>query len=60
MIYCCKEHVELALDVIVDEYGEPPVLELIKRKEELSTTCEYCQNNAAYIVANEYSPTKYG
>ncbi|MCR2822736.1 CxxH/CxxC protein [Lederbergia panacisoli] len=52
MIYCCKEHVELALDIIVDEYETAPVLEEIKTEGNLSTTCEYCQLPAAYIVGN--------
>lgn len=52
MIYCCKEHVELALDITVDEHETAPVLEEVKNKEDLSTPCEYCENPAAYIVAN--------
>ncbi|MBS4196457.1 CxxH/CxxC protein [Lederbergia citri] len=52
MIYCCKEHVELALDVIVDEYETFPILEEIKTEDGLSTPCEYCENPAAYIVGN--------
>ncbi|RIW31605.1 CxxH/CxxC protein [Bacillus salacetis] len=52
MIYCCKEHVELAMDVIVDEYEVAPKLEQLKDTHGLSTTCEYCENEAEYIVAN--------
>ncbi|MFK4998968.1 CxxH/CxxC protein [Bacillus sp. N9] len=52
MIYCCKDHVELALDVIVDEHETAPVLEELKVAENLSTSCEYCQNRAAYLVGN--------
>lgn len=52
MIKCCKEHVELALEVVVDEYEVAPVIEKIKLEEQLSTTCEYCQNTAIYIVSN--------
>ncbi|WP_069201874.1 CxxH/CxxC protein [Bacillus niameyensis] len=52
MVYCCKEHVELALDVIVDEYEKAPVLEEVKEEGNLSTSCEYCQNRAVYIVGN--------
>ena len=58
MIYCCKEHVELALDIIVDEHETAPILEQIKDGENLSTTCEYCQVPASYIVGNECSSTK--
>ncbi|MBM7585110.1 CxxH/CxxC protein (TIGR04129 family) [Bacillus pakistanensis] len=52
MIYCCKEHVELAMDIVVDEYEVAPVLEQLTEEQSLSTTCEYCENNATYIVAN--------
>ncbi|MBS4223855.1 CxxH/CxxC protein [Lederbergia citrea] len=52
MIYCCKEHVELALDIIVDEYETSPVLEEVKEGSDLSTACEYCDKPAAYVVAN--------
>ncbi len=52
MIYCCEEHVELALDVIVDDYVTAPKLEKITGEDKISTTCEYCRNQAVYIVAN--------
>jgi CxxH/CxxC protein (TIGR04129 family) len=52
MIYCCEEHVDLALDTIVDEYETFPVLTKID-VDNLSTGCEYCQNQATYIVANK-------
>jgi CxxH/CxxC protein (TIGR04129 family) len=52
MIYCCEEHVELALDVIVDDYVTAPKLERITDEDKISTTCEYCRNQAVYIVAN--------
>ncbi|RLQ93994.1 CxxH/CxxC protein [Falsibacillus albus] len=52
MIYCCKEHVEIALDTIVDEYETAPVMKELSEEEKLSTGCEYCENKAAYLVAN--------
>ncbi len=52
MIYCCGEHVDIALDTIVDEFETYPVLSKVEG-EKLSTTCEYCQNAAVYMVANE-------
>jgi CxxH/CxxC protein (TIGR04129 family) len=52
MIYCCDEHVDLAIDTIVDDYETFPVLNKVE-SEELSTSCEYCQNPAVYVVANE-------
>ena len=52
MIYSCEEHVDIALDDIVDEYQTFPVLSKID-VDNLSTSCEYCQNGAVYIVANK-------
>ncbi|GIN21979.1 CxxH/CxxC protein [Siminovitchia fordii] len=52
MIYCCKEHVELALDIVVDEQETAPVLEKLKTESELPTPCKYCKNPAEYIVGN--------
>ncbi|WP_084028998.1 CxxH/CxxC protein [Bacillus sp. J33] len=53
MIYCCEEHVDLAIDTVVDEYETFPQLAKIEGEKKLSTPCEYCQNNAIYVVANE-------
>ena len=52
MIYCCEEHVDVALDTVVDEYETFPVLTKIG-VDNLSTSCEYCQNTAVYMVANK-------
>lgn len=52
MIYCCEEHVDFALDDIVDKYQTFPILTKIS-VDNLSTTCEYCQNLATYMVANK-------
>jgi CxxH/CxxC protein (TIGR04129 family) len=52
MIYSCEEHVEIALDTIVDEHGTFPILTKIA-VDNLSTSCEYCQNLATYVVANK-------
>lgn len=51
-IYCCAEHVDKALDMVVAEFETYPVLEKAAEKE-LSTTCEYCRNLAVYMVGNE-------
>lgn len=52
MIYCCKEHVEMALDEVVDQYEVAPVLKELTEEERLSTTCAYCTEQPAYVVAN--------
>ncbi|EIJ80184.1 hypothetical protein PB1_07482 [Bacillus methanolicus PB1] len=53
MIYCCEEHVEVGLDVIVDEYETAPVLTKFSDEKRLLITCGYCEKSAVYIVANE-------
>lgn len=45
-MYCCLEHVELALDIAVDEFETAPVME----KTEEVVSCEFCENQADYIV----------
>lgn len=52
MIYSCEEHVDIALDEVVDKYFTFPVLEKLD-VDNLSTSCEYCQNPAVYMVANK-------
>ncbi|MFX3623283.1 MAG: CxxH/CxxC protein [Ectobacillus sp.] len=59
-ISCCQEHVELALDIIVDEFETAPVIHNINNTDEQEKTCEYCQNRAIYVVSNENSPTTCG
>lgn len=53
MIYSCEEHVDIAIDTVVDECETFPQLTKVSDEEKLSTTCEYCQNEAIYLVANE-------
>ncbi|AYV68712.1 CxxH/CxxC protein [Niallia circulans] len=53
MIYSCAEHVDIAIDSVVNEYKTFPILEQISEEKKLSTTCEYCKNNAIYMVANK-------
>ncbi|TYS45618.1 CxxH/CxxC protein [Bacillus infantis] len=52
MIYCCEEHIDIAIDTVVDEYETFPVMNKIEDSQ-LSTTCEYCRNKAVYMVANK-------
>ncbi|MDF2558283.1 MAG: yyzF-like family protein [Bacillales bacterium] len=53
-LFCCIEHVERALDEIVYECEEAPILNELEKEE----VCEYCEQRAVYIVANEFSDTK--
>ncbi|WLR41857.1 CxxH/CxxC protein [Bacillus carboniphilus] len=47
---CCLEHVELAIDMYVDEKEEAPIINKIEHTHTLSTKCELCENPAEYIV----------
>lgn len=51
VVYCCEEHVDVAIDTIVDVFETFPNLTKVEGNE-LSTTCEYCRNTAVYMVAN--------
>jgi CxxH/CxxC protein (TIGR04129 family) len=51
-IICCKEHAELAIDIIVDEFETAPAIELLTEKDQLSTSCEYCNEHGVYKVSN--------
>ncbi|MCM3588162.1 CxxH/CxxC protein [Mesobacillus maritimus] len=53
MIYCCSEHVDLALDDIVDEHEVAPRLEKLENVENLPNICGYCGKPAIYMVGNE-------
>lgn len=51
-MYCCEEHIELAIDMYVDEKELAPEIEKIENNSNLSTSCELCSNPAVYIVGN--------
>ncbi|MGD6789055.1 CxxH/CxxC protein [Sutcliffiella horikoshii] len=49
---CCLEHIELAMEMYIDEHEEAPILEMLPEEEKLSTTCELCSEPAVYMVGN--------
>lgn len=49
---CCLEHIELAMEMYIDEHEEAPILEMLPEEEKLSTTCEFCKEAAIYMVGN--------
>jgi CxxH/CxxC protein (TIGR04129 family) len=53
MKYCCSEHVELALDEVVDEFETAPQLTKLEAVDKSTFPCGYCGQQAVYIVANE-------
>lgn len=52
-IKSCKTHVEHALDMFVAETKSYPILTELSDGEKLSTKCDYCEEAATYLVANE-------
>ncbi|MBL5766587.1 CxxH/CxxC protein [Heyndrickxia sporothermodurans] len=50
--YVCEEHVEIALDQAIYENALAPIFKKLKEDESLSTTCEYCNLPAVYMVGN--------
>jgi CxxH/CxxC protein (TIGR04129 family) len=51
MEFACEEHIELAMDIVVDEYEAAPIIEKVREEEQLSTTCSYCEKPAVYTIA---------
>jgi len=49
--YVCLEHVELALDEIVDETEQYPILDQLNPEKNI--TCEYCEAPATYLVSSK-------
>ena len=52
-IKSCKTHIERALDMFVAETKSYPILTELSDEEKLSTKCDYCEEAATYLVANE-------
>jgi hypothetical protein len=59
-IFACREHVEFALEEMVNQTVEPPVMETLKPVGDSTPACEYCGQTAEYVVANRHSATKCG
>lgn len=51
MYYCCEDHVELALDIVVDENELAPILEKLEPEKQLSTHCHFCSQQAIYRIS---------
>ena len=51
MYYCCEDHVELALDIVVDENELAPILEKLEPEKQLSTHCHFCSEQAIYRIS---------
>jgi CxxH/CxxC protein (TIGR04129 family) len=53
-IYSCMEHIDEALDEVVDKDELAPIMEKIEDTNNLSTGCFVCGKDATYIVSSEY------
>jgi CxxH/CxxC protein (TIGR04129 family) len=51
MYYACDEHINLAIDMTVDEQESAPIVDKVEQGGKmLSTTCSFCENEAIYRV----------
>lgn len=46
----CEEHVDEALDTVVDEEDKIPMFEHLTDEEKLSTECNFCKAPAKYKI----------
>ena len=51
-MFCCEEHIELAMEMYIDQHEEAPPLQIVDEEKKLSTDCEFCQSPAIYMVGN--------
>ncbi len=51
-INSCESHINRALDEFVAKEETFPNMESLKNEEMLSTTCNYCETRAVYLVTN--------
>ncbi|MCP1146594.1 CxxH/CxxC protein [Lysinibacillus endophyticus] len=52
-VYSCETHINHALDMLVAETKEFPIMEQLNDEEKLSTNCSYCEEKATYIVSSK-------
>ncbi|WP_084278810.1 CxxH/CxxC protein [Anoxybacillus tepidamans] len=51
MFICCEEHIELAIDMYVDEIERAPeIIHIPVDKQEKK--CQFCQKQGVYVVGN--------
>lgn len=43
--FACKDHIDMAMDEIINETESFPIIENVKEEK-----CDYCNNMAEYIV----------
>ncbi|WOV89282.1 CxxH/CxxC protein [Sporosarcina oncorhynchi] len=50
--YSCQSHIDQVIEEFITTEETFPILEKIDIDDKLSTTCEYCDTPASYVVAN--------
>jgi CxxH/CxxC protein (TIGR04129 family) len=53
-LYSCSEHIDEALDEVVDQDELAPIMEKVEDTNNLSTGCFMCGSEATYLVSTEY------
>ncbi|WP_209125183.1 CxxH/CxxC protein [Alkalihalobacillus sp. BA299] len=48
----CKDHVELAMEHIIDECEAAPNMEILSEQQKLSTTCSFCEQEPIYRITD--------
>ncbi|WP_245308284.1 CxxH/CxxC protein [Halalkalibacter urbisdiaboli] len=51
MYHACEEHIELAMDIIIDEHEAAPIIEKYTEEKSLSTVCSFCEKPAIYHIS---------
>lgn len=51
--FSCENHINHALDIVVAETGDFPILEELEVEEKLSTKCTHCGEQATYVVSSK-------
>lgn len=52
-LYCCQTHVGQGLDEVVAKTESYPILTELSDIKKLSTKCNYCEEQALYLVADK-------
>lgn len=51
--FSCQNHIDHALDMFVAEEEDFPIMEKLEEQQKLSTKCDYCEEQAIYIVSSK-------
>ncbi|WP_216830167.1 CxxH/CxxC protein [Alkalihalobacterium elongatum] len=50
--FSCEEHVDLAMEHIIDECEAAPNMEILSDEQKLSTTCSFCEEHPTYSITD--------